>query len=124
VVGALEAEHEHARAAVARARGLRLARVEQAAVGRREARLRERAYAAAPRAKPCSPAKRTDTLARKRGRSWSRIHASVMMPSAPSEPRNRRSGLGPAPDPGSRRLSLIPAGVTTRIDSTKSSMWV
>src|SRR5207237_1376233 len=42
----------------------------------------------------------------------------------PSRPRKRRSGDGPAPEPGSRRLSLMPAGVTTRSDSAKSSMWV
>ena len=35
-----------------------------------------------------------------------------------------RSGLGPAPDPGRRRVSSVPAGVTTRMLSTKSSMWV
>jgi hypothetical protein len=58
------------------------------------------------------------------GRSCSRIHASVTTPSVPSEPRNIRSGEGPAPEPGSRHDSLIPAGVTTRIDSTRSSMWV
>ena len=66
----------------------------------------------------------TPADARQRGRSCTRIHASVMMPRLPSEPRNRRSGDGPAPDPGSRRDSLIPVGVTTRIDSTRSSMWV
>ena len=30
----------------------------------------------------------------------------------------------PAPEPGSRRLSETPEGVTTRRLSTKSSMWV
>ena len=59
-----------------------------------------------------------------RGRSCRRIHASVITPSAPSEPRNRRSGDGPAPDPGSRRDSVVPDGVTTRSDSQRSSMWV
>ena len=59
-----------------------------------------------------------------RGRSCSRIHASVMTPRVPSEPRNHRSGDGPAPEPGSRHDSLTPTGVTTRSDSTKSSMWV
>jgi len=33
-------------------------------------------------------------------------------------------GLGPAPDPGSRRVSRMPRGVTTRRLSTKSSIWV
>jgi len=35
-----------------------------------------------------------------------------------------RSGLGPAPEPGRRRVSSAPTGVTTRMLSTKSSMWV
>ena len=47
-----------------------------------------------------------------------------MTPKMPSEPMNIRSGLGPAPDPGSRRDSIVPAGVTTRRLSTKSSIWV
>jgi hypothetical protein len=66
----------------------------------------------------------TDADALNRGRSCSRIHASVITPRVPSEPRNIRSGDGPAPEPGSRHDSLIPAGVTTRSDSTRSSMWV
>ena len=69
-------------------------------------------------------AKVTDAEALKRGRSCRRIQASVMTPSVPSEPRNMRSGEGPAPEPGSRQDSLVPTGVTTRIDSTRSSMWV
>ena len=47
-----------------------------------------------------------------------------MIPSAPSEPRNSRSGDGPAPEAGSRRDSDTPDGVTTRIDSVRSSMCV
>ena len=66
----------------------------------------------------------TEAPPRQRGRTWTRTHASVTMPSAPSDPSRRRSGDGPAPEPGSRRDSLIPAGVTARIDSTRSSMWV
>ncbi len=58
------------------------------------------------------------------GRSWSRIHASVMTPRVPSEPRNNRSGEGPAPEPGTRSDWPTPEGVTTRRDSTRSSMWV
>ena len=69
-------------------------------------------------------AKVTDAEALNRGRSWRRIQASVMTPSVPSEPTNIRSGDGPAPDPGSRHDWLTPIGVTTRIDSTRSSMWV
>ena len=42
----------------------------------------------------------------------------------PSEPIISRSGLGPAPEPGSRRLSHSPLGVIARTDSTRSSMWV
>ena len=66
----------------------------------------------------------TPAVARKRGRAWLRIHASVMMPRMPSLPITRRSGLGPAPEPGRRRLSHQPCGVSMRVDSTKSSMWV
>ena len=32
--------------------------------------------------------------------------------------------FGPAPEPGRRRVSTVPFGVTTRKDSTRSSMWV
>jgi hypothetical protein len=59
-----------------------------------------------------------------RGASCTRIHACVITPRMPSEPIRSRSGLGPAPDPGSRRLSHGPRGVSARIDSTKSSMCV
>ena len=66
----------------------------------------------------------TPADARYWGRACIRIHASVMMPSMPSLPMAMRSGLGPAPLPGSRRDSHTPVGVTMRTDSTKSSMWV
>ena len=69
-------------------------------------------------------AKATDADAVNRGRSCSRIQTSVMTPSVPSEPRNSRSGDGPAPEPGSRQDSLTPTGVTTRRDSTRSSTCV
>ena len=75
----------------------------------------------APRAKL---AKRTPAEARWAGRGWTRIHASTITPSVPSEPASIRSGLTPAPEPGSRRDSQTPAGVSARIDSTKSSMCV
>ena len=39
-------------------------------------------------------------VARNVGRFWMRIHASVIIPSVPSDPINMRSGLGPAPEPG------------------------
>ncbi len=68
--------------------------------------------------------KRTEAEARNVGFLRRRTQASVMMPKMPSEPMNRRSGLGPAPEPGRRRVSSVPAGVTTRVLSTKSSMWV
>ncbi len=58
------------------------------------------------------------------GRSRTRTQASVITPRIPSEPISIRSGLGPAPDPGSRRLSQSPPSVTARIDSTRSSMCV
>ena len=68
--------------------------------------------------------KRTLAEARKVGLRRRRTQASVMMPRMPSEPRTMRSGLGPAPEPGRRRVSIVPAGVTMRVLSTKSSMWV
>jgi hypothetical protein len=77
--------------------------------------------AAAPAVKVSN---RTPAEARKRGRGRTRTHASVMTPSAPSEPISTRSGDTPAPDPGSRRDSHTPAGVTARTDWTRSSMWV
>ena len=69
-------------------------------------------------------AKRTLAFARRVGRSCRRIHASVMMPSVPSEPVKKRSGDGPAPEPGRRRVAMTPVGVTTRRPSTNSSMCV
>ena len=63
-------------------------------------------------------------VARNVGRRWIRIQASVITPRMPSLPITIRSGLGPAPEPGSRRLSHHPCGVSMRTDSTKSSMWV
>ena len=76
----------------------------------------------------CAPAmkssKRTGAEARWTGRGRTRTHASVMIPSVPSDPMSIRSGEVPAPEPGSRRDSHTPAGVTARTDSTRSSMWV
>ena len=64
----------------------------------------------------------TAAEARKRGRAWSRVQASAIIPRIPSLPNTSRSGLGPAPLPGRRRDSQMPLGVTIRTDSTKSSM--
>ena len=58
------------------------------------------------------------------GRGWARSQAEVMTPSVPSLPSSTRSGLGPAPEAGSRRDSQTPVGVTARTDSTRSSTWV
>ena len=58
------------------------------------------------------------------GRGCTRTHASVITPSVPSDPASTRSGLTPAPDPGSLRDAHTPDGVTARTDSTKSSMCV
>ena len=77
--------------------------------------------AAAPAVKSSNS---TPAEARKRGLSCTLTHASVITPSTPSEPIISRSGLGPAPEPGSRRLSHSPLGVIARTDSTRSSMWV
>src|SRR5699024_10129138 len=58
----------------------------------------------------------TAAVAFQRGLGWTRNQASVITPRIPSDPRNIRSGDGPAPDPGSRRDSETPAGETTRSD--------
>src|SRR5574341_579512 len=58
------------------------------------------------------------------GMTCNLIHASVMMPRMPSEPRTSRSGLGPAPEYGTLRVSRAPLGVSNRIDSTNSSICV
>ncbi len=121
MVGRLEAEHEQRVAAVAGHRHRRLARVDQAAVGRVEPGLRERAHAlrAGGEVGKRTPAERLCS-----GRGCTRTQASVIRPSVPSEPASMRSGLGPAPEPGSLRDCHTPAGVIARADSTKSSMCV
>ena len=53
--------------------------------------------------------KRTDAPARNFGRGCNRIQAREITPSVPSEPINMRSGLGPAPEPGKRRVSRYAA---------------
>ena len=68
--------------------------------------------------------KRNPAVALKDTRPWTLTQASVTTPSEPSEPMTSRSGLGPAPDPGSRRDSILPAGVTMVTFSTRSSIWV
>ena len=68
--------------------------------------------------------KRKPAVALNLTRPWTLTQASVMTPSDPSDPMSSRSGLGPAPDPGSRRDSILPAGVTMVTFSTRSSMWV
>ena len=51
---------------------------------------------------------------------WERKQADASVPGAAGE----REPDGPAPEPGSRHDSPTPTGVTTRIDSTRSSMCV
>ena len=121
VVGQLERQHHDGDRAVRRARVVGLGRIEDAAVRRIEAGLRDRAHRARRREEIW---KRTAPPSRNFGRSCRRIHACVMTPRIPSEPISMRSGLGPAPEPGRRRLSITPLGVTVRSDSTKSSMCV
>ena len=66
---------------------------------------------APPRRPRRTTAKRTLAEARWVGLACTRIHASVITPSVPSEPSSMRSGDGPAPEPGRRRDSHTPAGV-------------
>ena len=120
-VGGLEAEHERRAAALVGVRDRRLGLVEQPAVGGVEPRLRERAHRLGARREGLERDAGRELV---RGRSCTRTQASVITPRMPSEPISIRSGLGPAPDPGSRRLSHSPAGVIARTDSTRSSMWV
>ena len=72
----------------------------------------------------CQSSNRTPALALNLGRFCRRSQHSLMMPRAPSEPITIRSGLGPAPLPGKRRVSIHPAGASMRVDSTKSSICV
>jgi len=65
---------------------------------------------------------KTGQEALKLGLSCNLIQASVITPNIPSEPITIRSGLGPAPDPGSLLDSITPVGVTIVVDSTKSSI--
>ena len=101
MVGRLEAEHEHRVRPVARAGLQRLELVDQPAVRRVQAGLRERAHRLG--AARGTSAKRTAREARCSGRGCTRTHASVITPSVPSEPSSIRSGEGPAPEPGRRR---------------------
>ena len=108
VIGGLESEHEQRVRPVARAGHRGLARIDQAAVGRVQARLRQRAHRVARRLVKSSNS--TAAEARWVGRGRTRIHASVITPSVPSEPISIRSGETPAPEPGSRRDSQAPHG--------------
>jgi hypothetical protein len=62
--------------------------------------------------------------ARHVGTGTTRSHASVITPSAPSEPTSRRSGSGPAPLDGWRCVAIAPAGVTTVSACARSSIRV
>ena len=121
-LGRLEADDHQRLRAVEPGRPLRLVRVEQAEVRRPQLGLHD--LADAPRCRPPSESNVTPAVARKVGRRWMRIHASLMIPRMPSLPITIRSGDGPAPEPGKRRDSHQPCGVSMRTDSTKSSMWV
>ena len=125
VIGGLEAEHEHRGVAAAGAGVRGLERVEQPAVRRVQARLRERAHGSrAAREALARPGSARDADARKRG--------PILQPHPRLGDHAERAlgadeeaiGLGPAPEPGRRRVSTTPVGVTTRSDSTKSSMCV
>ena len=121
VVGRFERQHEQREAAVVDAVDGAFVGIDQAQVGGNSPACATARTARAPARKSSNA---SAAPARKVGRSCRRSQASVITPSAPSEPIIRRSGLGPAPEPGRRRLSITPAGVTTRRLSTKSSIWV
>ena len=90
VVGRLEAEDEHGARPVAGAAALRLERVDQAHVGRVQARTAR--APGRPRRPSRKPAKRTAREARCSGRGCTRIHASVITPSVPSLPSSMPVG--------------------------------
>src|SRR5882672_8297334 len=116
MVAGFKAEHHDRDAAVGRTGVESFLRVKDAAVRWIEAGLCD----GAQRARRTE--ERMDALVRNFGRGCNRIQAREITPSVPSEPMNMRSGLGPAPDPGNRRVSNMPCGVTTRRLSTKSSI--
>ena len=107
MVGGLEAEHEQRVAAVAGHRE----RASPASSRRQLVGCSPDCESARTHSAPATKsAKRTPAEARCAGRGCTRTHASVITPSVPSEPTSMRSGLGPAPEPGSRREAQTPGG--------------
>ena len=122
MVARFEGEHHDRDRAVGGAGVVGLRGIEDAAVRRDRGRL---ARWRAPRARQRRSYRTSrEPPARNVGFDCNRIQACEMTPRMPSEPMNMRSGLGPAPDPGRRRVSITPCGVTTRRLSTRSSIWV
>ena len=121
MVGRLESEDQQGLTGRARVREGRLRLVEEAAVGRIEPGLRQLAdrLGAAREGIERHPARELEPR-----RSWTLTQASVITARIPSDPSSMRSGLGPAPEPGSRLDAQRPPGVTARTDSTRSSMCV
>jgi hypothetical protein len=58
------------------------------------------------------------------GLGTTRIHASVITPSAPSEPSTSASGEGPAPLDGKSFDCHTPRGVSIRVAAVSASMRV
>ena len=120
----LERQHEHRDGPVARAVERGLDRVEQPASRRVESGLRERAHGCAPRRR------RSENVTAQPARcSGARLQPHPCLgdrrPACPLSPSSRRSGLGPAPDAGSRRRRPAPGRRDARsTDSTRSSMCV
>ena len=119
--GRLERDDHQGLGAVQAGRPLGLGRIEDPEVGRPQLGLHDVAHGVVPGGPVANV---MPAVARNTGRRCTRIHAEVMMPRMPSLPIIIRSGDGPAPEPGSRRDSHQPCGVSIRTDSTKSSMWV
>lgn len=120
-VRGLHPEDEYAPAAPGHARERGLARIEQPAVGRVQARLRDGADRVG---------RGLEVVEQDRG---GRLVAGPVLQPHPClgdhAERALRSqeqpvGDGPAPEPGTRSDSLTPTGVITRMDSVRSSMWV
>ena len=120
MVGGLEAQHQQRVLAVAAGRERRFGGVDQTAVGGVQPGLGDRAHRLRAGFECGEPHAGRAAV----GGSCTRTQARVITPSVPSEPISIRSGDTPAPEPGSRRDSHAPRGVSARTDSTRSSMCV
>src|SRR5262249_20836558 len=114
MISGLKAQHQNRVRPVTAPRQQRLIMAQQAAVSRMKPGLRQFPGGIHGVGEPGEIHRRAGPEPRPR----------LNTPRAPSEPQNSRSADGPAPEAGSRLVSITPRGVTTRTDSTNSSIWV